>query len=102
MVEVLTKYLKDVFDHDPRRPARICGYRGGYLPNERRATETKLRAGDIDCVVSTSALELGVDIGALDVCVLYGYPGHHCRHLAAPGQGWAPPTALAGGVGRHQ
>jgi DEAD/DEAH box helicase domain-containing protein len=75
MVEVLTKYLKDVFDRDPRRPARISGYRGGYLPSERRATETKLRAGDIDCVISTSALELGVDIGALDVCVLCGYPG---------------------------
>ncbi len=75
MVEVLTKYLKDVFDHDPRLPARVSAYRGGYLPTERRGTERKLRRGDIDCVVSTSALELGVDIGALDVCVLNGYPG---------------------------
>ena len=39
MVEVLTKYLKDVFDHDPRKPARIRAYRGGYLPTERRAAE---------------------------------------------------------------
>ncbi len=75
MVEVLTKYLKDVFDHDPRKPARIRAYRGGYLPQERRAAERDMRAGRIDGIVSTSALELGVDIGALDVVVLNGYPG---------------------------
>jgi DEAD/DEAH box helicase domain-containing protein len=74
-VEVITKYLKDTFDNDPRKPARVASYRGGYLPTERRDKERKLRAGRIDCVVSTSALELGVDIGALDVCVLNGYPG---------------------------
>ncbi len=75
MVEVLTKYLKDVFDKDPRKPARVAAYRGGYLPTERRATEKRLRAGNLDCVIATSALELGVDIGALDVCLLNGYPG---------------------------
>ncbi len=75
MVEVLTKYLKDTFDNDPRRPPRVKAYRGGYLPTQRRDTEKKLRAGNIDCVITTSALELGVDIGALDVCVLNGYPG---------------------------
>ncbi len=75
MVEVLTKYLKDVYDNDPRKPARVAAYRGGYLPTERRSLEKQLRAGTIDCVISTSALELGVDIGALDVCVLNGYPG---------------------------
>jgi DEAD/DEAH box helicase domain-containing protein len=75
MVEVLTKYLKDVFDHDPRKPARIRAYRGGYLPTERRAAERDMRAGRIDGIVSTSALELGVDIGSLDVVVLNGYPG---------------------------
>jgi DEAD/DEAH box helicase domain-containing protein len=74
-VEVLTKYLKDVFDRDTRQPARVAAYRGGYLPTERRDKESKLRAGRIDCVVSTSALELGVDIGALDVCILNAYPG---------------------------
>ncbi|KAB8195644.1 DEAD/DEAH box helicase [Lysobacter maris] len=75
MVEVLTKYLKDVFDHDPRKPPRIRAYRGGYLPGERRAAEREMRAGGVDGIVSTSALELGVDIGALDVVVLNGYPG---------------------------
>ena len=75
MVEVLTKYLKDVFDKDPRKPPRIAAYRGGYLPTERRETERALRAGNVECVVATSALELGVDIGSLDVAVLSGYPG---------------------------
>lgn len=75
MVEVLTKYLKDVFDFDPRKPARIRAYRGGYLPTERRTAERAMREGCIDGIVSTSALELGVDIGALDVVVLNGYPG---------------------------
>jgi len=75
MVEVLAKYLKDVFDADPRKPARIRAYRGGYLPTERRSVERTMRAGDVDGIVSTSALELGVDIGALDVVVLNGYPG---------------------------
>lgn len=75
MVEVLTKYLKDVFDPDPRKPERIRAYRGGYLPTQRRDTERSLRAGTIDGVVTTSALELGVDIGSLDVAILAGYPG---------------------------
>ncbi|MES9849820.1 MAG: DEAD/DEAH box helicase, partial [Candidatus Thiodiazotropha sp.] len=75
MVEVLTKYLKDAFDRDPRHPARVAAYRGGYLPAEQRDMERRLREGQLDCVVSTSALELGVDIGALDLCVLNGYPG---------------------------
>jgi DEAD/DEAH box helicase domain-containing protein len=75
MVEVLTKYLKDVFDDDPRKPARIRAYRGGYLPSERRAAEQAMRDGHVAGIVSTSALELGVDIGSLDVVILNGYPG---------------------------
>jgi DEAD/DEAH box helicase domain-containing protein len=75
LVEVITKYLKDVFDHDPRHPQRIRGYRGGYLPTERREVERAMREGRIDGLVGTSALELGVDIGSLDVVLLNGYPG---------------------------
>ena len=53
----------------------ISSYRAGYLPEERRKIEADLNAGDLMGVVSTSALELGIDIGGLDVCVLVGYPG---------------------------
>jgi DEAD/DEAH box helicase domain-containing protein len=75
MVEVITKYLKDVFDRDPRKAPRVLAYRGGYLPSARRRSERAMRDGRVDTVVSTSALELGVDIGALDLAVLNGYPG---------------------------
>ncbi|MFQ5873086.1 MAG: DEAD/DEAH box helicase, partial [Dehalococcoidia bacterium] len=53
----------------------ISSYRAGYLPEERRQIEAALNAGDLLGVVSTSALELGIDIGSLDVCILVGYPG---------------------------
>jgi DEAD/DEAH box helicase domain-containing protein len=75
MVEVLTKYLKDRSKDRGLPHEAVCAYRGGYLPKLRRTIERGLRTGEIHEVVSTNALELGVDIGSLDVAVLTGYPG---------------------------
>jgi DEAD/DEAH box helicase domain-containing protein len=73
--EILTTYLKDDFDGPPGTKEQIRGYRGGYLPQRRREIEKGLREGSVRAVVSTNALELGIDIGALDVCVMAGYAG---------------------------
>jgi len=54
---------------------RISAYRAGFLPEERRQIEKRLGSGDLLAVVTTSALELGIDIGDLDICILVGYPG---------------------------
>lgn len=74
-VEVMLSYLRQ--DLAPRLDAnrRVRGYRAGYLPLHRREIEAGLRTGEITGVVSTNALELGIDIGSLQAAVLVGYPG---------------------------
>lgn len=73
-VEIILKYLQELVKHQLGAKS-IMGYRGGYLPTERREIEKGLRSGEIYGVVSTNALELGVDIGQLQVCIMTGYPG---------------------------
>jgi DEAD/DEAH box helicase domain-containing protein len=73
-VEVLTRYLKDDF-RDKLGDERIRGYRGGYLPGIRREIEKGLKEGEVAAVVSTNALELGIDIGELAASIIAGYPG---------------------------
>lgn len=74
-VEMLVTYLKSL-TFNKIGDESIQGYRGGYLPSERRAIEKGLRNGSIQMVVSTNALELGVDIGQLQACIMTGYPGN--------------------------
>jgi DEAD/DEAH box helicase domain-containing protein len=73
--EVLLTYLQQANPAQPGGAEPIRGYRGGYLPGERREIERGLREGRVRGVVATNALELGIDIGSLDACVMAGYAG---------------------------
>jgi len=73
--EILVTYLKEDFSGSPVGPEAVRGYRGGYLPLARREIERDLRSGQLRGVVATNALELGIDIGSLDVALLAAYPG---------------------------
>jgi len=74
-VELLLTYLQDEMERNGGERESVVGYRGGYLPLERRAIEQGLRNGQVRGVVATNALELGIDIGQLSAAVLTGYPG---------------------------
>ena len=72
----LTELLHmSVLRQAPRLSKRVSSYRAGFLPEDRRTIERQLAGGALDAVISTSALELGIDIGGLDLCILVGYPG---------------------------
>lgn len=72
-VEILLGYLRDAVG--PGKRDTVRGYRSGYLPLQRREIERGIREGSVRGVVTTNALELGIDIGALDACVITGFPG---------------------------
>ncbi|MDD3626708.1 MAG: DEAD/DEAH box helicase [bacterium] len=74
-VEVILSHLRKLLEKENFDVTQTAGYRGGYLPNERREIEKGIKDRNIISVVSTNALELGIDIGNLDACIVSGYPG---------------------------
>jgi DEAD/DEAH box helicase domain-containing protein len=95
-VELLLTYLNGDATAKQRRESAWRGYRGGYLPNQRREIERGLRDGSVRGVVATNALELGVDIGSLEAAVLTGYPGTVASTLQQMGRaGRRASTSLA-------
>jgi len=95
--EVLLTYLRDYVASLGQEPDRVRGYRGGYLPQERREIEAGLRQGRVRGVVATNALELGIDIGELSASVMTGYPGTIAstwQQAGRAGRGEGPSAAL--------
>ena len=73
--ELLVKRIREKLSYYSFAPEAVQSYRSGYLPAERRKIEQDLRNGKIKCIVSTNALEAGIDIGSLDTAIIHGYPG---------------------------
>lgn len=95
-VEVINTYLRKALARNKQDPGLVCAYRGGYLPTERRKIEKTLKTGEIIGVVSTNALELGIDIGSLTVSIIAGYPGSIASTLQQAGRaGRKKNTSLA-------
>jgi DEAD/DEAH box helicase domain-containing protein len=84
--EILLTYLRNSLGGHINPKQAVFGYRGGYLPNERRRIEKGLKSGQIRAVVSTNALELGIDIGQLEAAILTGYPGSIASTLQQAGR----------------
>ncbi len=75
VAELILRYTREELEEFEDLPERVMSYRGGYLPEERREIERRLFDGELLGVISTTALEVGVDIGGLDAAILTGYPG---------------------------
>lgn len=108
VAELILRYAREELEEFEDLPERIMSYRGGYLPQERREIERQLFEGELLGVVSTTALEVGVDIGGLDAAILTGYPGtisSTWQQIGRSGRGQRDSLAalvtLPGGVHRY-
>jgi len=85
--EMLCRYVREkLLAEAPPLAAKVCAYRGGYRPQDRRKLESRLFKGELMGVSATRALELGIDVGALDACIVVGYPGTRASFFQQTGR----------------